>query len=50
MADVKKKKFHILDPVHKKSTSKERTTLNKFFVSCFCFFYKFLSFCLLLAI
>ncbi|RYR73648.1 hypothetical protein Ahy_A02g008088 [Arachis hypogaea] len=30
MEDVKKKKFHVHDPFHKKSPSKERTTLNKF--------------------
>ncbi|RYR49339.1 hypothetical protein Ahy_A07g035805 [Arachis hypogaea] len=48
MTDVKNKKFHVLDPFHKKSPLKERTTLNKFILSCLCFLYKFLGFCLLL--
>ncbi|KAL4271072.1 hypothetical protein AHAS_AhasUnG0026000 [Arachis hypogaea] len=30
MADVEKKKFHVLDPINKKSPSNDRTEINKF--------------------
>ncbi|RYQ95655.1 hypothetical protein Ahy_B08g090996 [Arachis hypogaea] len=31
IADIEKKKFHVLDPISKKAPTKERTTINKFF-------------------
>ncbi|RYR57628.1 hypothetical protein Ahy_A05g023331 [Arachis hypogaea] len=39
IADTRKKKFYIVDPVHNKSPTEERTVLNTFVVSWFCVLY-----------
>ncbi|RYR51355.1 hypothetical protein Ahy_A06g026373 [Arachis hypogaea] len=36
VADVRKRRFYILDPYHKTCPSEVRMKLNKFVVSCFC--------------
>ncbi|RYQ83901.1 hypothetical protein Ahy_B10g102782 [Arachis hypogaea] len=46
MVDVKNKKFHVLNPYHKKCLSEIKMKLNIFVISFFCFLYKFLGFCL----